>query len=198
MISRLRGTLLEKQTDQAVVDVGGVGYAVAIPISAFPKLPDLGKEVHLFTYTHVREDALALFGFLSDVDRKLFEMLITVNGVGPRLAMTILSGLPAPELLDAIRSGDGARLQKIPGIGRKTGERIILDLQDKVSREAVKEEIAATDSPGAKIEQDVISAMVNLGCSQDAAEKAVDGARERGVPLEFEPLFRASMELVRR
>lgn len=195
MISRLRGTLIEKQTDQVVVDVGGVGYAVAIPISAFPKLPEIGQEVRLFTYTHVREDVLALFGFLSDVDRKLFEMLITVNGVGPRLAVTILSGLPAPELLEAIRSGNGARLQKVPGIGRKTGERIILELREKMG--AIEAPEAPAGTPGAAVDREVASALVNLGCSRVAADKAVDQARQRGAPAEFEPLFRMAMELVR-
>ena len=195
MISRLRGMLLEKQTDQAVVDVGGVGYSVTIPISAYPRLPDVGKEVSFFTYTHVREDILALFGFLSEIDRKLFEMLITVNGVGPRLAVTILSGLPAPELLDAIRSGDGARLQRVPGIGRKTGERIILELREKMG--AIEAPAKQAGTPGAAVDQEVVSALVNLGCTRAAADKAVDQARQRGAPAEFEPLFRMAMELVR-
>lgn len=198
MIAYLRGELLEKSPGLVILDVSGVGYGLIIPVSTYSELPETGEEVELRVYTHVREDTLALYGFLETAEKELFEKLISVSGVGPGLAVKILSGLPVQDLLEAIRSGDAKTLVRIPGVGRKTGERIILDLQDKVSREAVKEEIAATDSPGAKIEQDVISAMVNLGCSQDAAEKAVDGARERGVPLEFEPLFRASMELVRR
>jgi len=198
VIAYVRGELLEKSPGLVIVDVSGVGYGLIIPVSTYSELPEAGEEVALRVYTHVREDTLALYGFLETAEKELFEKLISVSGVGPGLAVKILSGLPVQDLLAAIRSGDAKTLVRIPGVGRKTGERIILDLQDKVSREAVKEEIAATDSPGAKIEQDVISAMVNLGCSQDAAEKAVDGARERGVPLEFEPLFRASMELVRR
>ncbi|MBI1357236.1 MAG: Holliday junction branch migration protein RuvA [Acidobacteria bacterium] len=195
MISRLRGILLEKRTDYAVVDVGGVGYGLTIPISAFPHLPDLGKEVRLFTYTHVREDVLALFGFLEETDRKLFEHLITVNGVGPRLAVTILSGLPAPELLDAIRAGDGQRLQRIPGIGRKTGERIILELREKLGALEAPEKAAGT--PGGAIDKEVVSALINLGCTPAAADKAVDLARRKGAPAEFEPLFRMALELVR-
>ncbi len=195
MISRLRGTLLEKHSDLAVVDVGGVGYAVSIPISAFARLPEPGAEVRLYTHTHVREDILALFGFLTEMDRKLFEMLITVNGVGPRLAMTILSGLPVPELLDAIRSGDGARLQRVPGIGRKTGERIILELREKMG--AIEGPEKAAGTPGAAVDHEVVSALINLGCTRAAADKAVDLARQKGAPAEFEPLFRMAMELVR-
>lgn len=195
MISRLRGLLLEKQPDQAVVDVHGVGYAVAIPASAFAELPELGQEVHFFTHTQVREDILALFGFLTEIDRKLFEMLITVNGVGPRLAVTILSGLPASELLDAIRAGDGKRLQRVPGIGRKTGERIILELREKMGKIEAPENSSGT--PGSAVDHEVISALINLGCATAAAEKAVEQARRDGAPAEFEPLFRVAMELVR-
>jgi len=198
VIAFLRGVLLKKSPGLVIVDVSGVGYGLTIPVSTYSELPDLEEEVELRVYTHVREDTLALYGFLQAAEKDLFEKLLSVSGVGPGLAVKILSGLPVGDLLEAIRTGDAKTLVRIPGVGRKTGERIILDLQDKVSRETVAGEIAAVESPGAKIEHDVISAMVNLGCSQDAAEKAVDAARGRGTPLEFEPLFRASMELVRR
>ena len=198
MIAYVRGELLEKSPSLVVVDVGGVGYGLIIPVSTYSELPGAGEEVALKVYTHVREDTLALYGFLSKEERELFERLITVSGVGPGLAVKILSGLPVHQLVDAIRQGDSKTLVRIPGVGRKTGERIILDLQDKLNRDVAKGEIAEAASPGAKIEQDVVSAMVNLGCTTDAAERAVDAARNSGTPLEFEPLFRGAMELVRR
>ena len=151
--------------------------------------------MRFFTYTHVREDILALFGFLDESDRTLFEHLITVNGVGPRLAVTILSGLPAPDLLEAIRSGDGQRLQRIPGIGRKTGERIILELREKLG--AMETPGKAAGTPGGATDQEVVSALINLGCTRAAADKAVDLARQKGAPAEFEPLFRMALELIR-
>ena len=132
MIARLRGKLLEKQPNFALVDVGGVGYGVAIPVSTFSQLGEPGGEVLLHTYTHVREDALALFGFTSVGEKELFERLITVSGIGPRLAITILSGVPIDELKTAIRAGDTKRLTRIPGVGRKTGERMVVELREKL------------------------------------------------------------------
>ena len=156
----------------------------------------MGAEVALHAHTHVREDALALFGFLTKQEKGLFEKLITVNGVGPRLAVTVLSGLPTDELLGAIRSGDAKTLTLIPGVGRKTGERIILELREKLGAVETGEEPAV--SPGAALEGDVVSAMSNLGCTAEAARKAVEKARQGGVATEFEPLFRRALELVRR
>ena len=198
MIAYLRGELLDKKPGSIIVDVNGVGYALTIPVSTYSDLPEIGVEVEIQVHTHVREDTLALYGFHTDEEKEIFERLITVSGVGPRLAVTVLSGLPVDDLIDAIRAGDAKRLTRIPGVGRKTGERIILDLQDKVSRDLAAEAVASVSTPGAAIERDVISAMVNLGCSQDAAEKAVDAARNRGAELEFDTLFRTAMELVRR
>ena len=198
MLAYLRGELLDKKPSSIIVDVNGVGYALTIPVSTYSDLPEIGEEVEIQVHTHVREDTLALYGFHTDEEKEMFERLITVSGVGPRLAVTVLSGLPVDDLIDAIRSGDAKRLTRVPGVGRKTGERIILDLQDKVSRELAAEAVASVTTPGAAIERDVISAMVNLGCTQDAAEKAVDAARNRGAELEFDSLFRLSMELVRR
>src|SRR5262245_22121847 len=132
MIASLRGALLEKHPNQVIVDVHGVGYDVAIPVSTYSALPESGKEVTLRVHTHVREDAIALFGFVSSEEKVLFEKLIGVSGIGPKLAITVLSGLAAADLTTAIRSGDVQRLTRIPGIGKKTAERMVLELRDKV------------------------------------------------------------------
>ncbi len=198
MIGHLRGKLLEKKPNSALLEVGGVGYAVIIPVSTFSQLGQPGEEVALHTHTHVREDALALFGFLTRSEKSIFEKLISVSGIGPRLAITVLSGLPADELIAAISSGDTARLTRIPGVGRKTGERMVLELREKIVSltDGAKAPEPAPGTPGS-IEQDVISAIMNLGCTRDAAEKAVRKARETGAPVEFEPLFRRSLESIR-
>ena len=132
MIAQLRGCLLRKEPQEAVVDVGGVGYRVTIPLSTFYRLGEAGSEVTLLTHTHVREDALALFGFLTAVEQALFERLIAVSGVGPKLAVSVLSGIEAPELVAALRSSDVARLTRIPGVGKKTAERLVVELKDKM------------------------------------------------------------------
>jgi Holliday junction DNA helicase RuvA len=197
VIARLRGIIIEKEPNAAVVDVGGVGYALTIPISTFGSLPNVGDEATFHVHTHVREDALALFGFLTITEREIFEKLISVNGVGPRLAVTVLSGLPTAELLTAISSADVNTLTKIPGVGRKTGERIILELREKLgAMEGTSE--GGVHSAMSGLERDVISAMVNLGCSADAASAAVKKAQEDGTGTEFEPLFRKALSLVRR
>lgn len=197
MIAYLRGKIFEKHPNQIVLDVVGVGYALTIPVSTFSRLPIVGDEVSLHVHTHVREDALALFGFLTKAERELFEKLISVNGVGPKLAVTVLSGLATEELLTAIRSGDVKTLTKIPGVGRKTGERIILELREKLGALAdVAEGESSSGTSG--LEDDVISAMVNLGCSADAAGAAVKKAQQDGAGDEFEPLFRQALSLVRR
>jgi Holliday junction DNA helicase RuvA len=197
MIAHLRGTLLEKKPNLVLVDVAGVGYAVTIPVSTFSQLGNSGEPIALHTFTHVREDTLALFGFFTRGEKELFERLITVNGIGPKLAVTILSGVPADELLTAIRSGDSKRLMRIPGVGRKSSERIVLELREKLGPLSPDSDAAATgDSNG--VEEDVISALQNLGCTRDAAQTAVRKALEAGIGREFEPLFRRSMELVGR
>ncbi len=197
MIAYLRGKIFEKHPNLVVVDVGGVGYALTIPVSTFSRLPVVGDETSLHVHTHVREDALALFGFLTKAERELFEKLISVNGVGPKLAVTVLSGLATDVLLTAIRSADVKTLTKIPGVGRKTGERIILELREKLGALA---DVAEGDTPSETtgLENDVISAMVNLGCSADAAGAAVKKAQQEGMGDEFEPLFRKALSLVRR
>lgn len=196
MIALLRGTLLEKHPNQAVVDVAGVGYDVTIPVSTYSSLPDAGAEVRLHVYTHVREDVLALYGFASRDEKTLFEKLISVSGIGPGLAVKVLSGLAAAELLGAIRRGEVDRLVRIPGIGRKTAERIVLELRDKLPAPAGAEE-AAPAAALTEVDQDVLSALLNLGCARPAAESAVRKAKASGAASEFEPLFRRALELVR-
>jgi Holliday junction DNA helicase RuvA len=196
MIAHLRGVVLEKHPNQVVVEAGGVGYDVAIPISTFAALPEKGAEVRLHIHTHVREDALALYGFLSGDEKMLFERLITVSGIGPGLAVKVLSGLPVAELIAAIRGGDVAQLVRIPGIGKKTAERMVLELREKLPPAA---EAAA---PGVRplmsaLDRDVLSALVNLGCTPAAAEAAVRKAKTQVSGEAFEPLFRRALELVR-
>jgi Holliday junction DNA helicase RuvA len=196
MIALLRGVLLEKHPNQAIVETGGVGYDVTIPVSTFTHLPEAGAEVRLRIHTHVREDALALYGFLTQDEKALFEKLIGVSGIGPTLAVKILSGLAAPDLIHAIRRGELERLVRIPGIGKKTAERMVLELRDKLPAVTGEEPeaAAATLSP---IDQDVLSALLNLGCARPQAESAVRKAKAAGVATEFEPLFRRALELVR-
>lgn len=199
MIAHLRGSLLEKHPNSAIVDVGGVGYEVAIPVSTYSHLPETGGEVRLRIHTHVREDAITLFGFLSIDEKRLFEKLISVSGIGPKLGITVLSGVAAPDLVGAIRSGQTERLVRIPGVGKKTAERIVLELRDKL--EGIGG-VAADPAPAkptvlSDIEQDVLSALMNLGCQRAAAENAIHKAARAGAGAEFEPLFRKSLELVR-
>ncbi len=196
MIALLRGTLLEKHPNQAIVDAGGVGYDLTIPVSTYTALPETGQQVQLRVHTHVREDALALFGFVTQDEKTLFEKLTGVSGIGPKLAITILSGLRAPDLITAIRSGSLEQLVRIPGIGKKTAERMVLELRDKLIPAAPADGAAA---PAAfnSVENDVLSALLNLGCARPAAEAAVRKAKAAGVEAKFEPLFRRSLEFVR-
>lgn len=197
MIASLRGRLLEKHPNFVIIDAGGVGYAVTVPVSTFSHIGGIGEEVRLLIYTHVREDTLALYGFAGWREKELFEKLITISGIGPRLAVTILSGLPTDELLDAIRVGDAKRLTRIPGVGRKTGERIALELREKLESLDTDERPDGVSLSDA-MQQDVVSTLVNLGCNRAAADKAVRKAVTEGVAVEFELLFRRSMELISR
>jgi Holliday junction DNA helicase RuvA len=200
MIALLRGKLLEKHPNQIILETGGVGYDVLIPISTFSALPDTGAEISLRIHTHVREDALALFGFLTAEEKTLFERLISVSGIGPSLAIKVLSGLATHDLIPAIRNGDVAQLVRIPGVGKKTAERIVLELKDKLEGVAA---IApgTTDRPAVAalsgMDQDVLSALLNLGCNRAAAEAAVRKAKTMKATAGFEPLFRRALELVR-
>ena len=201
MIAFLRGRLLEKHPNQVIVDTGGVGYDVVIPISTFSALPDAGSEVKLRIHTHVREDALALFGFLTADEKTIFEKLISVSGIGPTLAIKVLSGMATSGLTAAIRNGRVEQLVRIPGVGKKTAERIVLELKDKLEGVAAMAAAGVPASVAASalsvIEQDVMSALLNLGCNRASAEAAVRKAKTAGAPAEFEPLFRKSLELVR-
>jgi Holliday junction DNA helicase RuvA len=189
MIAHLRGKLLAKHPNQIIVETGGVGYEVTISIPSFSDLPDAGAEVSLHIHTHVREDLLALYGFLRSSEKLLFEKLITVSGIGPKLAITILSGMAADDMARAIRGNDIARLTRIPGIGRKTAERMVLELRDKLPDAGAAPVTIPTHSP---IEEDVLSALVNLGYQRAVAEKALAAiAKKSGAT--FEVLFRETL-----
>ena len=191
MIAHLRGRLLSKTPQTAVVEAAGVGYEVAISIPTFTALPAEGEEVSLLIHTHVREDALALFGFMTLTEKRLFEKLLGISGIGPRLALTVLSGLPPERLIGAIHGQDHATLTRIPGVGKKTAERIVLELKDKLD-DLVPAAIAGVATP---VSEDVLSALVNLGYPRAAAQKGVEAAVARNPQAgdEFETLFRASM-----
>ncbi|HEX4167637.1 MAG TPA: Holliday junction branch migration protein RuvA [Bryobacteraceae bacterium] len=197
----MRGTILEKHPNSVIVETSGVGYDVQIPISTYTTLPDSGASVTLRIHTHVREDALVLFGFSTPEEKAVFEKLITVSGIGPKLALTVLSGLPTADLIAAIRNSDVAQLVRIPGVGKKTAERMVLELKDKLISVDLPGRIAAgepqTGPTFSELERDVLSALQNLGCSRAAAEQAIRKVNERGAPHSFEPFFRAAMALVR-
>jgi Holliday junction DNA helicase RuvA len=197
MIALLRGILIEKHPNQAIVETGGVGYDVTIPVSTFTRLPEAGKEVRLRIHTHVREDALALYGFLTQDEKALFEKLIGVSGIGPTLAVKILSGLAAPDLINFIRRGEVDRLVRIPGVGKKTAERMVLELRDKLPAVTGEEPGTPAEAALSPVDQDVLSALLNLGCGRSQAEAAVRKAKAAGAAAEFEPLFRRALELVR-
>ncbi len=200
MIGHLRGSIFEKSPNLVVVEAAGVGYDVQIPISTYTVLGDVGSEVSLRIYTHVREDALVLFGFATTQEKALFERLISVSGIGPKLAVTVLSGVATPELVSAIRRSDVPRLVRIPGVGKKTAERIILELKDKVAMvdAAGKTVIAPETGPAiGSVEQDVLSALQNLGCGIPAAEEAVRKAKLKTDDHSFENLFRSALALIR-
>lgn len=199
MIAHLRGTLLEKHPNQVIVDVQGVGYDVVIPVSTFSALPDAGAAVQLRIHTHVREDALLLFGFQSSEEKALFEKLISVSGIGPSAAIKVLSGMASADLISSIRNSQVERLVKIPGVGKKTAKRMILELRDKLEGIGAGPAEAAAEKvpPMSEVEHDVLSALVNLGCNRPAAEAAIRKAKTAGAPAEFEPLFRRALELVR-
>ena len=176
MIARLSGVLVQKQPEEVLLDVNGVGYEVRVPLSTFVALPDDGKTVSLRIHTHVREDVFQLFGFESDAERACFRMLLGISGVGPRVALAILSGLPAEQLREAIRAGDLARLVAIPGVGKKTAERILVDLRDRISKLATGPEEVGAPVGATAIEDSALSALTNLGYTRPQAERAVRAA----------------------
>ena len=192
MIGLLRGRLLEKRPNQVILDVGGVGYLVAVPLSTFAALGELHAEVTLLIHTHVREDALMLYGFLSAREKHVFELLLGASGVGPSLSLKILSGMNVEELVPAIRGGDIARLTKISGVGRKTAERMVLELKDKLDAIAVETDKPAPAS-SAGVEADVKSALINLGYDERTAESAVTEAKREAGTSSFEKLLRVTL-----
>ena len=210
MIARLCGTLQERTPDRVVVDVQGVGYDLRVPLSTYGSLPAVGEEVRLLVHTHVREDAISLFGFHTPRERTLFERMIGVSGVGPRLAIALLSGIPTEELIEAIRGGNVAALCRVPGVGRKTAERLVVDLRDKLdgpgesARGGKGAFPAASEEEGAVL-SDVLSALINLGYPARNAEKALldarraaeSGSRRGEKPvLTFEGLLRDALRSV--
>jgi len=178
VIAQLRGRLLEKHPNRVIVDVNGVGYDVSVPLSTFYVIGDAGAEVTLRTHTHVREDALALYGFATLLEQELFERLIGVSGIGPKVALAVLSGIEPLELIRAIERGDLARLTAIPGVGKKTAERIVLELKDRLPRPQVAAAALGAEptAPPSDVRDDVLSALVNLGYHRPLAEKAVASA----------------------
>lgn len=191
MIAYLRGKLLSKHPNQAILETAGVGYDVTISVPTFSDLPAIGTEVALHIHTHVREDALALYGFLRPSEKLLFEKLITVSGIGPKLAITILSGMAADEMVGAIRGNDVAKLTRIPGVGRKTAERMVLELRDKLPETSAA--ALATVPAVSPVEEDVLSALVNLGYQRAAAEKAMGVASKNAKGASFDTLFREAL-----
>ncbi len=198
MIAHLRGQILAKSPSSVIVECAGVGYELAISVATFTELGNEGATAALHVHTHVREDALALFGFAELTEKRLFEKLLTISGIGPKLAITVLSGISAERLVGAIRAGDHATLTKIPGIGKKTAERVVLELKDKLDdMSGAAPQTSATPSLGA-VADDVLSALLNLGYPRPAAQKAVEtAAKDAANAEEFEKLFRAAMGAVR-
>jgi holliday junction DNA helicase RuvA len=196
MIAHLRGRILSKQPGQVVVEAGGVGYDVTISVPTFTALPSEGAETALHIHTQVREDLLALFGFFEIAEKRLFERLITVSGVGPKLAVTILSGLSPESTVAAIRGHDHAMLTRIPGVGKKLAERLVVELKDKLEDLAVA---PAAKLPGGPAADDVLSALVNLGYQRPASLKAIESAIEKNKAAgeNFDELFRAALQLIR-
>jgi len=193
MIAHLRGKLIAKSPNQVIVEAGGVGYELNITIPTFSGMPALDSPVALHVYTHVREDALALFGFLRRDEKQLFERLLSVSGIGPKLAITILSGMATENLVAAIRGNDVAALTRIPGIGKKTAERMVLELRDKLDQFAA----APTHAAASPVEEDVISALVNLGYQRVAVERALSKvAHGNGAASSFDVLFRDTLASV--
>ena len=201
MIAHLTGTLLAKQATSVILDVGGVGYEVTIPVTTFYGMEDEGAQVRLRIHTHVREDTLQLFGFRTARERELFQLLISVSGIGPKSGIAMLSGMSADEIITAIRTNNLARLTSIPGVGKKTAERLVLDLRDKMaalSSPALEEQFAAATSAGTAagedaLREDALSALTNLGYQRAAAEKAIAHATQEGGDLSVEVILRRSL-----
>jgi Holliday junction DNA helicase RuvA len=204
MIAHLSGTLLIKQATSVIIDVGGIGYEVTIPLSTFYDLEDAGSSVQLRIYTHVREDVLQLYGFKTARERELFLRLISVSGIGPKLAITMIGIMSADEIIASIRTNNLARLTSIPGVGKKTAERLVIELRDKISAlssPALEEEFGAQTGTGAvpsedAMRDDALSALINFGYQKAAAEKAITTAMQEGGEISVEVLLRRSLRLM--
>jgi Holliday junction DNA helicase RuvA len=197
VIAYLHGRILEKQPNRIVVDVAGVGYDVSVPLSTFYDLGDAGSDITLRIHTHVREDALSLYGFATKLEQDLFERLIAISGIGPKVALAVLSGIEPPDLIRAVERGDLARLTAIPGVGKKTSERIVLELKDRLPKMPVPPADAHASAPSV-LRDDLLSALMNLGYHRPLAEKAVDSAIKGTVGGDFErTLKQALRELAR-
>jgi holliday junction DNA helicase RuvA len=199
MIAHLRGRLLSKSPNQAILECAGVGYDVTISVATFSALPNEGTETALHIHTHVREDQIALFGFSETQEKRLFEKLLTISGIGPKLAITVLSGIDASRLITAIRSGDHATLTRIPGIGKKTAERVVLELKDKLDDLATAIPTTTGGLHHGPAGDDALSALVNLGYARPIAQKAIETAitKDPNAAQDFETLFRAAMAAIR-
>ena len=200
MIAFIRGRVLEKQPNRIVVDVQGVGYELHVPLSTYYDIGEEGSEVSLRVHTHVREEALQLYGFLTTLEQQVFERLIAVSGIGPKLAIATLSGIETRELVSAVQRGDVARLTNVPGIGKKTAERIILELKDKLAHLVMPAgvDVAMIDAPDDRLRDDLVSALQNLGYHRPAAEKAVESTLSSGTAPTFEHALRFALrELMR-
>ena len=199
MIAQLTGRLADKQPNRLVVDVHGVGYELFVPLSTFYGLPDPGGEVALRVHTHVREDAIQLFGFLTSLEQEIFQRLIAVSGIGPRLALAILSGIEPHDLVRAVQAGDIARLTAIPGIGRKTAERISLELKDRMpALDGAGLGQASPAEPEVLMRHDLLSALANLGYQRHVAEKALDVVLKAAGPATFEHRLRQALRELAR
>ncbi len=199
MIAHLSGLLLRKTTESLIIDAGGIGYEVSVPLSTFYTLPDKDERVSLHIYTHVREDALVLFGFHTKLEKDIFIMLISVSGIGPKLSINILSGIGPQELLEAIACGDAIRLQAIPGVGKKTAERIALELKDRASKVLDREEISPPQIPeeeDRRLIDDALSALLNLGYSAKLAKQAIEKAQSAVTEITLEGLIREALRIL--
>lgn len=196
MIAHLSGTLLEKQVQRLVVNVGGVGYDVQVPLSTFYGIGEPGSTVSLRVHTHVREDAIQLFGFGTALELSLFQRLIAVNGIGPKVALSVLSGIEPGDLVRAIRQSDVGRLTSIPGVGKKTAERIVVELKDRLPKSEAAETVDTAE--GGDLRSDVLSALANLGYHRAAADKAIDGVMRKSDPKTFDGLLREVLKALSR
>jgi Holliday junction DNA helicase RuvA len=199
MIAFLRGRVFDKHPNRIIVDVAGVGYEVHVPLSTYYDVGDAGAEIALHVHTHVREDALQLYGFLTSLEQVLFERLIAISGIGPKLAIAVLSGIDSGELVTSVQRGDVARLTSIPGIGKKTAERIVLELKDRLRDVGtVNIDGAEQKTTGDQLRDDLLSALENLGYHRPLAEKAVDAVRARDDAAGFEAALKGALrELMR-